>query len=128
MCHMKINKTQIGMVVPSLTMVLNYWGLNITQAEVTSNVYDKTANTTYTNKMSSYPQTIGFNPVAINGSILFLKQFTDAGFPLIVLQNATISTSITHYRVVIGYDDSKNWIVTDDPYYGSNYNITYSAR
>jgi len=110
----------------SLTMILNYWGANVTQEEVAAEIYDPEANLTSISKMRMYPQKIGFKTKEIDGSINDLKEWINRGRPLIVLQKFSLANMYGHYRVVTGYSDEKEMIVTFDPILGSNHNITYS--
>ena len=110
----------------SETMILNYYGINTTQTFVASQIYNATTNETYSNKMAEYPRSLGLTSTEFTGSIPILRSCIEEGHPVIVLQNFSISSSAGHYRVVIGYDDSKNLTITHDPILGANYNISYT--
>ena len=110
----------------SLTMVLNYWGVNVTQEEVAVEIYDPATNLTHISEMRSYPQEHGFKTEELNGSINHLKKWISKGSPLIVLQKFSLQNAYGHYRVIVGYDDEKELVITFDPILGSNYNITYT--
>jgi len=109
----------------SLTMILNYWGVEVTQDEVAAEVYDAQAHLTYMTEMAAYPKTLGFETEQRTGSISELKHWISLGRPLIVLQKFSLSNAYGHYRVVIGYDDEQRVVVTNDPSIEENYTIDY---
>jgi len=110
----------------SLAMVLEYWGLNVTQEEIVAHIYDPEARLTNISAMKSYPLRCGFRSEELNGSIDCLKKWIQKGCPIIVLQKLSLQDAYGHYRVVVGYDDERDLVTTFDPILGPNYNITYS--
>jgi len=111
----------------SLTMVLNYWGVNVTQQEVAAEIYDPATNLTYISEMKSYPQQHGFNTEELNGSLTHLKRWIKKGAPLIVLQKFSLQNAYGHYRTIVGYNDENELVITFDPSLGRNHNITYTV-
>lgn len=110
----------------SLIMVLNFWGTELSQEEVADEIYDPTTNLTDISDMQSYPQRYGFETEVLDGSIIILKEWISRGCPLIVLQRNSLINEHGHFRAIIGYDDNEGQIMTFDPIYGKNYNITYA--
>ncbi len=109
----------------SLTMVLSYWGANVTQEEVAGEIYDPATNITKISEMKAYSQELGFETEELIGSINHLKEWINRGRPPIVLQKFSLQNPYGHYRVVVGYDDEKKLFVTYDPIVGSDYEILY---
>ncbi len=67
----------------------------------------------------------------IAGDLDLLKRFVAAGFPVLI-EKGTYLRDLTgvvswmgHYEVVIGYDDSGSFFVTQDSYIGPNYKVSY---
>lgn len=110
----------------SLTMILNYWSANVTQEEVATEIYDPATNLTTISEMKAYPQEREFKTEELTGSINHLKEWISRGCPLIVLQKFSLQNTYGHYRVVVGYNDEKELVITFDPILGSNYNLTYT--
>lgn len=102
----------------SLAMVLNYWGLNISQDEIATEIYRPDDKLTYISDMVKYPRSLGFYAKAITGSIDILKNYIIADIPLIVLQKFSITNPYGHYRVVIGFDDNEHILYVLDPAIG----------
>jgi len=110
----------------SLTIVLKYWGLNVTQEEIAAQTYNPETKLTNISIMKSYPLRCGFRSEELNGSIDCLRKWIRKGCPIIVLQKLSLQDVYGHYRVVVGYDNEKDLVMTFDPILGPNYNMTYS--
>lgn len=110
----------------SLTMTLNYWFANVTQEKVAAEIYDPTLNLTIVSKMKAYPQKIGFKAEELTASIDDLRRWISKGYPLIVLQKFSLQNTYGHYRVVVGYSDERELLITFDPILGNNHNVTYT--
>lgn len=109
----------------SMSMVLGYWGINVSQEDIAAEIYDPGARITRMTDMVSYPRTYGFNSQAFTGSIYDLKTWINDGVPLIVLQTFSLENAYGHYRVVVGYNDSSAMMLTFDPIKEMNFTISY---
>jgi predicted double-glycine peptidase len=108
-----------------LTMVLNYWGYNVSLQNMIKAVFNTTGNnmtmiSTIVTYGTNFPN-LTFS--SFTGNILMLQNYIDSGIPVIVTQNMTVQNPIWHFRVVVGYNNQG--FVVDDPYYGQCL-ITYS--
>ena len=110
----------------AIQMVLGYYGIQKSQSEIASNIYNSTSETTFLGFMHSYPLQLGLNSTAFTGSIEAIKQNIQRGIPVIVLQRISDGESAGHYRVVVGYDDLSRIMITYDSAKTANYNITYN--
>jgi len=110
----------------SMSMVLGYWGTNMSQGDIAAEIYDPGARMTRMSDMVSYPTVYGFNSQDFTGSIFDLKMWINGGVPLIVLQRFSLEDPYGHYRVVVGYNDSSALMFTLDPRKGMNFTISYA--
>lgn len=110
----------------SMSMVLGYWGTNISKEDIAAEIYDPAARITYMSEMVSYSMTYGFNSQDFTGSISDLKMWINDGVPLIVLQRFSLENPYGHYRVVVGYNDSSAMMFAFDPKKGMNFTISYA--
>ncbi len=67
-----------------MSMVLGYWGNNISQEHVAAEIYDSGAKITRMADMVSYPVIQGFRSQNFTGTISDLKTWIDDGVPIIV--------------------------------------------
>jgi len=107
-------------------MVLQYWGINVSQDEIASEIYDPVTHLTYISDMEKYPLKFNFTVESLFSNIDELKEFIREGYPIIVLQKYSLTTTYGHFRVVIGYNDKTEIIMTNDPLKHANYTISYS--
>jgi len=110
----------------SMSMVLSYWGTNISQGDIAAEIYDSRSRITRMTDMVSYPMTFGFKSQDFTGSIYDLKTWIDNGVPVVVLQRFSLEDPYGHYRVVVGYNDSSAMMFTFDPKKGINFTISYA--
>lgn len=110
----------------SMSMVLGYWGTNMSQEDIAAEIYDPGSRITRMTDMVSYPTTFGFKSQDFTGSIYDLKTWIDNGVPVVVLQRFSLEDPYGHYRVVVGYNDSSAMIFTFDPKKGMNFTISYA--
>ncbi len=103
----------------SLAMVLNYWGVSVTQEEIAPFIINPYDNLTHSDDIVEYAENLGF--IAFYGSITIeeLKEKISNEHPVIVLQWFSPDYRVGHFRVVIGYDEQK--IITHDPILGQNH-------
>ena len=110
-----------------LTMVLRYWGVNITQKEIAAEIYDPVTHLTYISDMEEYPRRFNFTVESMFSDIDELKELIKNGYPVIVLQKYSLTDTYGHFRVVLGYNDRTKIIMTNDPLRHANYTIEYSV-
>lgn len=114
----------------SLTMVLNYWGDPVNQSEIGSAV-DPEHDGTATWDMISFLGSKGYvvydfdrNSLKYRSSAIDeLKTWVSQDYPIVVEQWQWFPESVGHYRVVVGYDTEKIYLI--DPF-GSS--ITFSIE
>ena len=108
----------------ALTMVLNYWGKEVSLEHLVREVGDypfidlkkirqivDSYNLSY---MWNYGWTVGD-----------IMDYVDEGVPVIVEHWFSEAQRTGHARVVVGYDDANKTIITHDPAVGSFYEIPY---
>ena len=108
-----------------LAMILQYWGINVSQDEIASEIYDPVTHLTYISDMEKYPLKFNFTVESLFSNIDELKEFIREGYPIIVLQKYSLTTTYGHFRVVIDYNDKTEIIMTNDPLKQANYTISY---
>ena len=114
----------------ALAMVLNYWdtGRVFTQEEIASDVFDSEIEITNNSQMVFYPKDNNFLVYSFNGNLEKLKSFIEQDIPVIILQQVVDKiVKKGHYRVIIGYDDSKKLIIVNDPWLGEKLAISYNV-
>lgn len=109
-----------GCASACLQMVFSYWGKDINQEEIYSDV-DKGKPALLTD-MIKYAEELGYLTYTYSSKIDDIKSQIKNKFPLIVLQKVKNSP---HARVVIGYDERKKIIIVNDPGMGEEYEISY---
>jgi tetratricopeptide (TPR) repeat protein len=97
-------------------MNLSYFGLPLTQKQTAAvlkpNWDDKNVSP---HEMAAYVRSQGLNAlVRVNGSPERLRQYVDAGIPVLIETWLDHDGGMGHYRLVVGYDDAaRQWIVYD---------------
>ena len=106
-------------------MIFNYYGVNITQEKLAEEVIgdDGVGNT---KKLRDYAKGLGFKAEFRNLTLEWVKKVLQQDVPIVIAQEISLIRPINHARVVIGYDDKKQELITHDPYLGENYTISYS--
>ncbi len=118
----------------SLAMILNFWGLDFTQERLAGDlrpfnnpkggVDDKAV---FNDEMASYAKLQGLQSlVRPNGDIEKLKLFVTNGIPVVITAWLHKGEDIGHYRIVIGFNDNTQTILTDDSYIGPNQTYSYN--
>lgn len=88
----------------SLAMVMNYFGVGISQDEIAREIYEPGLEGTLSMQMFLYPAQKGFEVEMYNGSFEDLKEKIRACFPLIVSVKKEDNDK-AHYMVVWGFDE-----------------------
>jgi len=105
-------------------MALKYFGLNINQNQIASQVIKNGSSSVF--RFLTYANNLGFNTEYACKTLEEIKELLNEEIPLIAVQNFSISLSASHARVIIGYDDENQMIFTHDPTIGKDYTLTYS--
>jgi len=105
-------------------MTLKYFGENITQAEIASKVITNGSSSVF--KFISYAKNLGFEVKYQSKTIEEIKALLKEDIPVIAVQNYSLTILKSHARVIIGFDDEKQEVITNDPTAGKDYKISYS--
>jgi len=76
--------------------------------------------------MIKYARELGFEAKYNYMTIEEIKNSLKQEIPVIAVQNYSLTLSYSHARVIIGYDDETQEIITNDPTAGKDYRISYS--
>ena len=105
-------------------MTFKYFGMDISQSQIASKVI--TDGTSSVFKFISYAKGLGFEVAYQFKTIEEIKDLLEEDIPVIAVQNYSLSLPYSHARVIIGFDDEKQEIITNDPTAGEDYIISYS--
>ena len=106
-------------------MTFKYFGINISQSQIASKVIDEYGMSSVY-RFISYAKGMGFEAKYQNKTLEEIKALLNSETPLIAVQNYSLTILKSHARVVIGYDDEKQEIITNDPTIGKDYRISYA--
>ena len=106
-------------------MTLHYYGVNINQKDLAKVVIGKNGLGNIT-KMVEYAKELGFESKYCSLALEEIKNSLVKNIPVIAIQNYSLSSSLAHARVIIGYDDIHQEMITNDPTIGKDYKISYS--
>ena len=117
----------------TLSMMLNWYGLNVTQAELGNKMRpyqnaagDNDDKTIFTYEFVDWAESYALLAVGrVNGDIELLKTFTANGIPVVVKTWLNLDEDIGHFRLVRGFDETKGVIIQDDSYQGKDREIKY---
>jgi len=105
-------------------MTLKYFGKNISQAEIASKVIINGNSSVF--KFISYAKNLGFDTKYQSKTIEEIKVLLNSETPVIAIQNYSLTIPKSHARVIIGFNDEKQEVITNDPTAGKDYKISYS--
>ena len=106
-------------------MTFKYFGMNISQSQIASKVIDE-YGTSSVFKFISYAKNMGLEAKYQNKTVEEIKVLLNSETPVIAIQNYSLTILKTHARVIIGYDDENQEIITNDPTAGKDYRISYA--
>ena len=112
-------------LLASGAMNLHYYGVNITQRELAKVVIGQNGLGNIS-KMVKYAKELGFESKYCSLTLEEIKNSLVKNIPVIVIQDYSLNNSLAHARVIIGYDDIHQEIITNDPTIGKDYKISYS--
>ncbi len=105
-------------------MTFKYFGENISQSEIASKVITNGSSSVF--KFISFAKNLGFEAKYQSKTIEEIKVLLEEDIPVIAVQNYSLTILKSHARVIIGYDDETQEIITNDPTAGEDYKISYS--
>ena len=105
-------------------MTFKYFGENITQAEISNTVIEDGSSSVY--RMIKYARDLGFEAKYQYKTIEEIKALLKEDIPVIAVQNYSLTLPYSHARVIIGYDDEEQEVISNDPTAGEDYIIPYS--
>ena len=105
-------------------MTFKYFGMNISQSQIASKVITNGTSSVF--KFISFAKNLGFETQYQCKTIEEIKTLLEEDIPIIAIQNYSLTILKSHARVIIGYDDEKQEMITHDPTVGEDYKISYS--
>ena len=105
-------------------MTLKYFGKNISQAEIADAVIKDGTSSVY--KMVKYAKDLGFEAKYNYMTLEEVKDLLKKNIPVIAVQNYSLTLPYSHARVIIGYDDEEQEVISNDPTAGKDYKMSYS--
>jgi len=105
-------------------MTFKYFGMNISQSQIASKVITNGSSSVF--KFISFAKSLGFETKYQSKTIEEIKVLLEENTPVIAVQNYSLTILKSHARVIIGFDDEKQEVITNDPTIGKDYKISYS--
>ena len=105
-------------------MTFKYFGKNISQAEIANTVIKNGTSSVY--RMVKYAKDLGFEAKYNYMTIEEIKNLLNKDIPVIAVQNYSLALPYSHARVIIGYDDKEQQVISNDPTAGKDYKMSYS--
>ncbi|WP_337193042.1 C39 family peptidase [Deinococcus xianganensis] len=104
----------------SITQVLEYYGIRVTQAAVSAQTRPTSRSYMTARAIVDYAPQVGMEARLFRGgSVQTVRSAIRNGLPLIVLQTQMIAgRSIPHWRVASGFDDARRLVYLMDPLLG----------
>ena len=106
-------------------MALHYYKENISQQQIANVVINQNGLGNIP-KMVKYAKELGFESKYCSLTLEEIKNALVKNIPIIAIQDYSLSNSLAHARVIIGYDDIHQEIITNDPTIGKDYKMSYS--
>jgi ABC-type bacteriocin/lantibiotic exporter with double-glycine peptidase domain len=104
-------------------MTFKYFGENICQAAIASTVIEDGSSSVF--RMIKYARDLGFEAKYNYMTLEEIKNLLIKDIPVIAVQNYSLNLPYSHARVIIGYDDIKQEVITNDPTAGKDYTLPY---
>jgi len=105
-------------------MAFRYFGENISQSQIASKVITNGSSSVF--KFISYAKSLGFDTQYKSKTIEEIKVLLEEDTPVIAIQNYSLTLPYSHARVIIGFDDEKQEVITNDPTAGKDHIISYA--
>jgi hypothetical protein len=109
----------------SSAMTFKYFGENISQAEIASTVIEDGSSSVF--RMIKYARDLGFEANYKYMTIEEIKNSLKRDIPVIAVQNYSLTSPYSHARVIIGFNDQNQEIISNDPTAGKDFKIDYSV-
>ena len=105
-------------------MTFKYFGMDISQAQIASKVISNGSSSVF--KFIAYAKNLGFDTKYQSKTIEEIKVLLEEDIPVIAIQNYSLNLPYSHARVIIGFDDEKQEVITNDPTAGKDHKISYA--
>jgi len=105
-------------------MTFKYFGEDISQAQIASKVITNGTSSVF--RFISFAKNLGFEVKYQSKTIEEIKLLLEEDIPVIAIQNYSLNLPYSHARVIIGFDDEKEEVITNDPTAGKDHKISYS--
>jgi len=105
-------------------MTFKYFGMNISQSQIASEVITNGVSSVF--KFIAYAKGLGFETKYQSNTIEEIKVLLEEDTPVIAVQNYSLTQPYSHARVIIGFDDEKQEVITNDPTAGKDHIISYA--
>ena len=109
----------------SSAMTFKYFGFNISQAEIASVVIEDGSSSVF--RMIKYARDLGFEANYSYMTIEEIKNSLKKNIPVIAVQNYSLTLPYSHARVIIGFNDQNQEMISNDPTAGKDHKIDYSV-
>ncbi len=89
----------------SLSSLLKYYGLDVSQEEIAKSVYDPKLKGALITDLENYARKKGFKTELKQGSLEEVKVLIDRGIPpILLIDMGKLWVSVPHYIVIVGYE------------------------
>jgi hypothetical protein len=105
-------------------MTFKYFGMDISQSQIASKVITNGSSSVF--KFIAYAKNLGFDTKYQSKTIEEIKVLLEEDIPVIAIQNYSLNLPYSHARVIIGFDDEKEEVITNDPTAGKDHIISYA--
>ncbi len=105
-------------------MTFKYFGEDISQAQIASKVITNGTSSVF--RFISFAKNLGFEVKYQSKTIEEIKLLLEEDIPVIAIQNYSLNLPYSHARVIIGFDDEKEEVITNDPTAGKDHKISYA--
>ncbi|MBA7551221.1 hypothetical protein ES705_43757 [subsurface metagenome] len=105
-------------------MTFKYFGMDVSQAQIASKVIKNGSSSVF--RFISYAKGLGFEVKYQSKTIEEIKVLLEEDIPVIAIQNYSLNLPYSHARVIIGFDDEKQEVITNDPTAGKDHKISYA--
>ena len=105
-------------------MTFKYFGMDISQSQIANKVITNGSSSVF--RFISFAKGLGFDTKYQSKTIEEIKVLLEEDIPVIAVQNYSLTILKSHARVIIGFDDEKEEVITNDPTAGKDYIISYA--
>jgi len=105
-------------------MTFKYFGMDISQSQIASKVITNGSSSVF--RFISFAKDLGFDTQYQSKTIEEIKVLLEEDIPVIAVQKFSLTQPYSHARVIIGFDDEKEEVITNDPTAGKDHIISYA--